>query len=130
MLRHLKIFLWRLLAVAALLMGLLGIILPGLPTVVFLLISAWAAGHGWPPLEAWLLAHPRYGPHIRQWREHRSVPRRAKWMASGMMLLSCVVVWVTDTPVWVQWGLPPFLACIALWLWTRPETGSPRSPPS
>src|SRR5690606_38630772 len=53
-----------LLAYAALGLGLLGVVLPGLPTVPFILLSAWAAAQGSERLHRWLLAHPRFGPVI------------------------------------------------------------------
>ena len=74
--RALKLLLWRTLAAVCVALGLLGVVLPGLPTVPFLLLAAWAGGHGWPALEVWLLQHPRYGPGLRQWRERGAVPRQ------------------------------------------------------
>ena len=62
----LKLVLWRMLALLTLLLGLIGVFVPGLPTVPFLLVAAWAGGHGWPALERWLLAHPKHGPAIRR----------------------------------------------------------------
>ena len=41
--------------------------MPLLPTTPFLLVAAWAGGKGWPQLEAWLVAHPRWGPPITRW---------------------------------------------------------------
>ncbi len=113
---------WRPLAATCVALGATGVVVPGLPTTPFLLVAAWAASHGWPEMEQRLLAHPEYGPVIRRWRERRAVPRRAKWMATGLMLVSVISIAVAPVPVWLQWGLPPFLACVALWLWTRPET--------
>ncbi len=113
--------LWRALAAACVLLGFVGVFVPGLPTVPFLLVAAWAAGRGWPALEAWLLAHPRHGAHIRRWREHGAVPRRAKWVASAMMLLSAGVLAATPLPLWVKLALPAAMAVVAAWLWTRPE---------
>ncbi|WP_193493364.1 DUF454 family protein [Nitrincola alkalisediminis] len=43
-------FLWRCVASVAMLLALAGIPLPGLPTVPFILLSAWAAGKGWPKI--------------------------------------------------------------------------------
>lgn len=117
----LMVLLWRLLAIKALLLGLLGIPLPGLPTVPFLLLSAWAAGKGWPALELWLLQHPRYGPPILAWRQHGAVSRRAKWLASLMMTGSVLLMWFSAAPVLLKIILPPFLAAVATWLWLRPE---------
>ncbi|MCH8537315.1 MAG: YbaN family protein [Alkalimonas sp.] len=117
----LRVLCWRVLAIIALLLGLLGIPLPGLPTVPFVLLSAWAAGKGWPALELWLLQHPRYGPPIIAWRQHGAVSRRAKWLASVMMTGSVVLMWYSAAPALLKVILPLFLAGVASWLWLRPE---------
>ena len=119
--RVVNLLLWRALAVLCLLLGLLGVIVPGLPTVPFLLVSAWAGGKGWPALEAWLLNHPRHGPPIRRWRDHRAVPRRAKWLASASMGVSVVLIGLSAAHVALKVGVALFLASVACWLWLRPE---------
>jgi uncharacterized membrane protein YbaN (DUF454 family) len=113
--------LWRALALVSVALGLIGIVLPGLPTVPFLLLAAWAGGKGWPALEAWLLNHPRHGPAIRRWRERGAVPRRAKWAAVGMMTLSSAVLALSGAPLAVKIGAPAAMAAVAVWLWRRPE---------
>jgi uncharacterized membrane protein YbaN (DUF454 family) len=113
--------LWRTLAVACVVLGFVGAFLPVLPTVPFLLVAAWAGGKGWPQLEAWLLAHPRYGHSIRNWRERGVVPRRAKWAATVMMTLSSVMLALSPIALWVRVAVPAAMACVALWLWRRPE---------
>ena len=112
---------WRLLASLAVLLGALGVALPGLPTVPFLLVAAWAGSHGWPELEQRLLEHPRYGPSIRAWREQRAVPRRAKWAASVLIAISVTMLVVSPAPELLRWVLPPFLLCVTIWLWSRPD---------
>jgi uncharacterized membrane protein YbaN (DUF454 family) len=119
--RRVTMLLWRALALLLVALGLLGVLLPGLPTVPFLLAAAWAAGRGWPALEQWLLNHRRYGPGIRQWRERGAVPRRAKWAASLMMTASAIILFVTATPTLVKIGAPLLMAIVAVWLWMRPE---------
>lgn len=115
------LILWRLLAVICVALGIIGAFLPVMPTVVFLLVAAWAAGKGWPQLEVWLLTHPRHGASIRAWRERGAVPRRAKWLASLMMGLSSAALVASPLALWWRIGLPLGMGCIALWLWTRPE---------
>ena len=114
-------WLWRALALGCVLLGAIGVVVPGLPTVPFLLVAAWAAGKGWPALEARLLAHPRYGASIRAWRAKGAVPRRAKWAASGMMLLSAGVLALSGLPWAAKVGIPVLMAVVAAWLWRRPE---------
>ena len=128
-----KRWLWWLLAYASLGVGIVGIFVPGLPTTVFVLISAYAAARGSERLHRWLLAHPRFGPAIRDWQAHGAVSRRAKWAASWAMLASAVVLLLVMARFpahrWWMTALP--IACMALvgwWLWRRPE--GPRPPPS
>ncbi|PKM19601.1 MAG: DUF454 domain-containing protein [Gammaproteobacteria bacterium HGW-Gammaproteobacteria-15] len=116
-----KLFFWRLLALISLILALIGIPLPGLPTVPFILLSAWSAGKGWPALEHWLLTHSRLGPPVLAWRAHGIVPRRAKYLAGGMMTLSAVLIQFSAAPVLLKLLLPLFLLLVACWLWRRPE---------
>src|SRR5688500_20283228 len=68
-------WLWWLLAYASLALGLIGIVVPGLPTVPFVLLSAFAAARGSQRLYRWLLAHRQFGPIIRDWQAHGAVRR-------------------------------------------------------
>jgi uncharacterized membrane protein YbaN (DUF454 family) len=117
----LAMLLWRALALVCLVLGIVGVFLPVLPTVPFLLVAAWAGGRGWPRLERWLLQHPTYGPPIRRWREKGAVPRRAKWLASVMMLGSAVTIVLLPLHIALKIGVPAVMLAVALWLWARPE---------
>jgi hypothetical protein len=117
----LRILLFRLLALGSLLLGLIGVVLPGLPTVPFMLLAAFAAGKGWPALETRLLAHHKYGPLIHNWRAFGVVPRSGKIAASLMMLISLVLCWVSSLMLAFKLALTLLLTGVALWLWFRPE---------
>ena len=78
-------WLWLVLAYVALGLGIVGIFLPGLPTTPFVLLAAFCFSRGSARLEAWLLAHPRFGPLIADWRARRAMPLRAKQLAWVMM---------------------------------------------
>lgn len=119
--RALSLVLWRSLALVALVLGFVGIFLPGLPTVPFLLVAAWAGGRGWPRLERWLLEHPKHGPAIRRWRDHRAVPRNAKWAATLTMMLSTGLIALSPAPLALKIGVPAVMLVVGIWLWTRPE---------
>ena len=116
-----RVLCWRSTAILFVLLGMIGVVVPGMPTVVFLLLAAWAGSHGWPRLEHWLLHHPRHGGHIRQWREQRAIPRRAKCAASTMMLISIGLISLSTAPDYVKIAVPLFLCAVLLWMWRRPE---------
>lgn len=116
-----RTLLWRILALLSLGTALVGAVLPGLPTVEFLLLSAWAGGKGWPALERWLLNHPRFGPPIRHWREQRAMSRRAKWMSTASMSLAALLIGLSALPLWAKLLLPATMAVTLAWLWRRPE---------
>jgi hypothetical protein len=120
--RALKLLFWRTLALVCVGLGLLGVVVPGLPTVPFLLLAAWAASRGWPALETWLLEHPRHGATVRQWRERGAVPRRAKWLSSGMMATSAAIMWIIGVPGWALALAVVTMTAVAAWMWRRPES--------
>lgn len=83
---------WLLLAYACAGLGVLGIFVPGLPTVPFLLLASWAATRGSPRLHAWLHAHPRLSPLLRDWERERAISRRAKMAAIILLAISWVLL--------------------------------------
>jgi hypothetical protein len=65
-------------------LGAVGLVVPGLPTTVFLLAASWLFARSSPRLHARLLAHPRLGPFLEMARERR-MPLRAKVVSLGLM---------------------------------------------
>ena len=114
-------WLWWLLAYASLGLGIIGIVVPGLPTVPFVLLAAFAAARGSRRLRARLLADPRFGPMIRDWDRDGAVSRRAKRLAIGSMVLCALVMFLTAPKWWMAATGSAIMACVATWLWYRPE---------
>ena len=114
-------WLWWLLAYASLALGLIGIVVPGLPTVPFILLSAFAAARGSQRLHAWLLEHRRFGPMIRDWQDGGAVSRRSKWLATGTMAVCAAIMFLTAPQTWMAALGTTIMAVVATWLWRRPE---------
>ena len=103
----------------SLILGIIGLFLPLLPTTPFLLLSAACFSRGSERCERWLLNHPRLGPAIHNWRTHRALSTRAKQMATLTMLLgSALALYQLPSP----WCWLPTVICtpIACWLWQLP----------
>ena len=69
-------------------LGIIGIFLPLLPTTPFLLLTAALYFRGSPRLYQWLLNHKCLGPYIRNFRENKAIPLRAK-------IISLLLMWGT-----------------------------------
>lgn len=88
-------------------LGIVGIFVPLLPTTPFLLLSAALWVRSSPRLYAWLISHGRLGRYIRNFREHRAIPLRAKILSVALLwgsILYCVFA-VVDGRLWAQAGL-------------------------
>ncbi len=101
--------------------GIAGIVLPGLPGTVFLLIAVWAFSRSSERFHLWLYEHPRFGRTVREWHAHRVIPPRAKAAALSMMAVTAAgLVLLSDG----DWRLPAIsggiMAAVALWIVTRP----------
>lgn len=116
--------LWGAGGAAALLAGIVGIFVPLLPTAPFVLLAAWCFSRSSQRCERWLLAHRRFGPLVRDWRQARFVPLRAKQWAWGMMAAGALWAgWLLPVP----WAWLPALCCLAVgaWLYRLPTRPSP-----
>jgi len=117
-------WMWLLAAYLFLIVGLIGIALPLVPTTPFVLLAAFAAARGSPRLHAWLLRHRVFGPVIRDWSETRAVKRRAKVAAStAMVIAAAAMVWTA--PLILAAAGCATVAAVATWLWFRPEPARP-----
>ena len=108
------------LAYACVALAVIGVFLPVLPTTPFLLVAAWAAPRGSPRLDAWLHAHPRFGPTLRAWRDEGAVSTQAKWLACVLMFASWVVILLSTTSLLAPVLTGVLFTCVGAYVCTRP----------
>lgn len=86
----------------ALLLGILGIFLPVLPTTPFLLLASACYMRGSARMHRWLMSQRHLGPYIRNFQSGRGIPLRAKIAALALMWTSLTIsMWVVPLP-WVR----------------------------
>ncbi len=102
--------------------GVAGIFLPLLPTTPFLLLAAACLARSSERFYRWLLDHPVFGTTVRAWREHRSLPRRTKWIAIVTMAgtLSLSILLFVSQPA-LQIALALFGVALAVYLYRIPS---------
>jgi uncharacterized membrane protein YbaN (DUF454 family) len=105
---------------ASLLLAGIGVAVPLLPTVPLVILAAFCFARSSPRLEAWLVEHPRMGPHIQSWRTRGAISRKGKYAAAAAFAAG-IALSLMLAP-WPWWLAPIVAASICLpWLWTRPD---------
>lgn len=101
----------------SLVLGVIGIFVPGLPTTPFVLLAAACYARASRRFFGWLVANPTFGPLVLEWHRHRSLPRRVKRVAIGTMCVSLgisIVFFVR--PLWLQLAVAALGAVGAFWV--------------
>ena len=104
-----------------LLLAVIGVVLPGLPTVPFLLLTAWFAARGSERLHNWLYEHPQFGKLLIHWEQQGAVSRTSKVIAVILLMLSWALMYLRIDNPWLMAGLAVLFLSIIVFLLTRPE---------
>jgi uncharacterized membrane protein YbaN (DUF454 family) len=99
----------------------LGVVLPLLPTTPYLLLAAACFARSSHRFYRVLLGNRIFGPLIRDWREHRAIPLRAKVIAIAAMavVMGSTAALVLELPL-ARVALLGFGAGLSIWLWRQP----------
>lgn len=113
--------LWMLAGWISLIIGLIGIVLPLLPTTPFILLAAFCFQRGSERLHRWLTEHPRFGPLIEDWRTRGAIPRKAKRNASLALVAVLAISWLLAVAPHIIAMQAVVLTAVAAFNWTRPD---------
>ncbi len=112
---------WLVLAYVALGLGIVGIVVPGLPSTPFVLLAAFATARGSRRMHDWLRAHRTFGPTIRDWERDGAISRRVKWTATILMAVCAAIMFAVAEPTWLAVIGTATMVVVAVWMWRRPE---------
>lgn len=113
--------LWTMAGWLSFALGFIGVFLPLLPTVPFMLLAAYCFARGSDRFHEWLITHPRFGPPILDWQERGTISRKAKIMAGITIGMTFGVSVALGLKVWILALQALILGCVCLFLFTRPE---------
>ncbi|MCB1391179.1 MAG: YbaN family protein [Rhodobacteraceae bacterium] len=115
---------WTIAGGLALVLGVVGIVLPLLPTTPLLLLAAFCFARSSPRLEMWLIEHPRLGPPIRDWRAEGAISPRAKALAMAAIAATFGLSLALRLPTRVLLIQGVALGAVTLFILTRPRPGN------
>lgn len=100
-------------------LGAVGVVLPLLPTVPFLLLAVFCFERGSPKLHDWVMEHPQFGPPVKEWRRHRVIRPRAKLIACVGLAGSSAFTLTTDRPLFVKALVAGICLVVIVYILTR-----------
>ncbi|MCK4502900.1 MAG: YbaN family protein [Desulfuromonadales bacterium] len=114
---------WVLLFVGfvAVILGIVGIFLPVLPTVPFLLLASGCFARSSERFYVWLLDHAQLGPLLRPYLQGSGIPPATKLKAIALIWFSIIIsVFFFHKTIWMQVGLLTIAVGVTLYLWYLP----------
>lgn len=108
-------------------LGVLGIVLPLLPTTPFLLLAAACFARSSARFHDWLLNHRYLGPYIHYYLDGKGIPRRAKIIAIALMWVTMGVSMMIVPLMAVRIILPLIAISVTFYLLRLPTLETPPS---
>ena len=116
-------FLYIALGHICVILGIIGIPTPLLPTTPFLLLAAFLYSKGSNRFHNWLLSHPKLGPPIHKWRKYGTINKKAKYTAIFLVLVNVSFpVFIIDVAYTVKVISAVVAAGVITFLATRPHS--------
>lgn len=111
------------LGVVFLVLGLIGVVVPGMPTTVFVLLAGYCWARSSKRFYDYLLSHQVFGKMLTDWQERRAMPRFAKYLAWTMMAISTVVMFIRlpDDWLWLGVVMAVVSVLVAIWMARLPD---------
>ena len=106
----------------SLFLGVLGIVLPLLPTTPFVLLSAFCFSKSSKRFHLWLLNHKLFGPLVTDWQRHGVIQLKAKILATiSMLVMVSVSLYFVNIPLLYVGIILLSISCVLVFIWSRPS---------
>ncbi|MEM7090999.1 MAG: YbaN family protein [Pseudomonadota bacterium] len=114
-------YLWAGLGLICVALAAIGIFLPLLPTVPFLLLAAFFFARSSERMHSWLMAHRVFGPMIDDWNRSGAIRRPAKLASTASVAAVFLISLFVGVPTYVLGIQAAVLGCVLIFIWTRPS---------
>lgn len=114
-------FVWAALGLICVALAIIGLVLPLLPTVPFILLAAFFFARSSSRLHNWLLSHPNFGPLIDDWNSSGAIRPGAKRIATLSIAAVFILSLVLGVPRFIIIIQVVTLSLVMVFIWTRPN---------
>jgi uncharacterized membrane protein YbaN (DUF454 family) len=104
-------------------LGIIGILLPVMPTAPFILLAAGCWARSSRRFHFWLINHKYFGKFVRDWEENHAVPLYAKCLATVMITASTIMLFyrLPADMMWMAWAVAAVCSGVAIYLFRLPN---------
>ncbi len=123
MIAHVKRQILFLLGVVFFVIGLIGVILPGLPTTIFMILAASCFAKSSPRFHQALLNNRYIGDDLKRWEQDKTMLRTTKVRATWVIVITfSISILILMDRYGLQLMLLAIAAILLFFLWRVPET--------
>ena len=104
-------------------LGIIGILLPVMPTAPFILLAAGCWARSSRRFHFWLINHKYFGKFVRDWENNHAVPLYAKYLASIMLTISTLMLFyrLPADILWIAWIVAVVGSGVMVYLFRLPN---------
>ena len=108
-------------------LGFIGVFLPIMPTVPFMIVAAFCFSRSSPRLHRWFLSQPHIGPSLQDWEDNRVIRLSTKWIATVMVTGSVIMTsYFLNVVVWAKVTMVVVCALALIFIWMQKSRPSPQ----
>lgn len=106
---------------SSVILGIIGIFLPLLPTTPFVLFAAWCFLKSSDDAHKWIYRQPVLGKALKNWEKNRSISRATKKVAIATILISAVLIWFNVANFWINIPVTLLLLGVSIFIFIQKE---------
>jgi uncharacterized membrane protein YbaN (DUF454 family) len=114
-----KVF-WYIAGMFNLGMAYIGLVTPGIPFSIFLVMAAFCFSKSSERMHNWIYNHKIFGPFLTNWKDKRIFPKKMKYVMIVMMASTLVFTFIFTGNLNAILYSGIFMALVAVWAWKFP----------
>ena len=100
----------------------IGVILPGIPWSIFVVMAAYCFAKSSERMHNWIYNHRLFGPFLTNWTTKRIFPYKLKWVMLITMATTVAFTYFSTGNEKAALWTGGFMLLVAVWAWRYPDS--------